>query len=366
MPRASGGIWKRLNGPISETLLNFARDLSGQNSIKAISERVVQRLDTLIGGNSTVVVLNARKVDAPHVLAENIGPEYQRLMPVIWALRHDHPGFRYHRAYAARAVALSDLIPLHQWKKTKLYNEVYSKMGMHEQMMGVLPYARPDLCGVVVNRTRRTFTERDRSVLNVARFHISEASRKAKMCAAIPSPELTRAFEPLVGGSIVVLNTTGAVQFCSELAQTYFETFFSAERPFNGELPPTVARWVRREITAFETDDLAVRTPQPLNVLRGERNLHIRLAGASTKTAYFLVLRAEDPTLQLKKFSSLGLGPRATEVLYWIAKGKTNGEIGTILGVRPRTIEKHVEGILAKLGVENRVTAALVATQAGL
>jgi DNA-binding CsgD family transcriptional regulator len=347
-------------------IAEFARDLYGLNSIQAISERVVQRLDTLIGGNSTVVVLNERKADAPHLLAENIGPEYQRLMPVIWALRHDHPGFRYHRAYAVQAVALSDLIPLHQWKKTRLYNEVYSKMGMHEQMMGILPYARPDLCGVVVNRTRRTFTERDRSVLNVARFHISEACRKAKMCAAIPSPELTRAFEPLVGGSIVVLNRTGAVQFCSELAQTYFETFFSAERPFNGELPPTVARWARREITAFETDDLSVRTPQPLNVLRGERNLHIRLAGASTKTTYFLVLRAEDPTLILKKFSSLGLGPRATEVLYWIAKGKTNGEIGTILGVRPRTIEKHVEGILAKLGVENRVTAALVATQAGL
>jgi hypothetical protein len=152
--------------------------------------------------------------------------------------RHDHPGFRYHRAYAVRAVALSDLIPLHQWRKTKLYNEVYSKMGMHEQMMGVLPFARPDLCGVVVNRTRRNFTERDRSVLNVARFHVSEACRTAKLCVAIPSPELTRAFEPLVGGSIVVLNKTGAVQSSSELAQTHFETFFPAERPFHGGLPP--------------------------------------------------------------------------------------------------------------------------------
>jgi hypothetical protein len=54
-------------------IAEFARDLYGQNSIKAISERVVQRLDTLIGGNSTVVVLNPRKADAPHVLAENIG-----------------------------------------------------------------------------------------------------------------------------------------------------------------------------------------------------------------------------------------------------------------------------------------------------
>jgi DNA-binding CsgD family transcriptional regulator len=120
-----------------------------------------------------------------------------------------------------------------------------------------------------------------------------------------------------------------------------------------------------REITAFATNDLAVRPPQPLNVLRGELSLHIRLASTSNGTAHFLVLRAEDP-LQLKKLNSLGLGPRATEVLYWLAKGKTNGEIGIILGARPRTIEKHVEGILAKLGVENRMAAALLATNGRL
>ena len=111
---------------------------------------------------------------------------------------------------------------------------------------------------------------------------------------------------------------------------------------------------------------MAVRLPQPLKVLLGDRSLQIRLASTNSKSAHFLVLQVEDPTLQLKKLSSLGLGPRATEVLYWLAKGKTNGEIGIILGARPRTIEKHVEGILAKLGVENRVAAALVATNGRL
>jgi DNA-binding CsgD family transcriptional regulator len=174
------------------------------------------------------------------------------------------------------------------------------------------------------------------------------------------------ALESLVGGSIVVLNATGAVEFCSERAQNYLETFFPAEKPFSGGLPLTVERWVRQEIAALGTNELAVRPPQPLNVLRSELSLHIRVASTSNRTAHFLVLRVEDPTLQLKRLSSLGLGHRATEVLYWIAKGKTNGEIGIILGSRPRTIEKHVEGILAKLGVENRVTAALVAIQGRL
>ncbi|MBI2514432.1 MAG: response regulator [Opitutae bacterium] len=55
---------------------------------------------------------------------------------------------------------------------------------------------------------------------------------------------------------------------------------------------------------------------------------------------------------------SLGLTPRQAEVLYWIAQGKTNGETAVILGTSPRTIDKHVEQLLERLGVENRLAAA--------
>ncbi len=54
----------------------------------------------------------------------------------------------------------------------------------------------------------------------------------------------------------------------------------------------------------------------------------------------------------------LGLTPRQGEVLYWIAQGKTNAEIAIILGASPRTIDKHVEQLLERLGVENRLAAA--------
>lgn len=55
---------------------------------------------------------------------------------------------------------------------------------------------------------------------------------------------------------------------------------------------------------------------------------------------------------------ALGLTPRQAEVLYWIAQGKTNGETAVILGTSPRTIDKHVEQLLERLGVENRLAAA--------
>lgn len=62
--------------------------------------------------------------------------------------------------------------------------------------------------------------------------------------------------------------------------------------------------------------------------------------------------------------SELGLTTREGEVLAWLSKGKTNRDIAQILGLSPRTVDKHLEQIYAKLGVENRTAAAAIATNA--
>ncbi len=60
---------------------------------------------------------------------------------------------------------------------------------------------------------------------------------------------------------------------------------------------------------------------------------------------------------------SLGLSPREAEVLLWIAQGKSNEEIGVILGASRNTIKKHVLHLLEKLGVESRNAAAIQALE---
>ena len=52
------------------------------------------------------------------------------------------------------------------------------------------------------------------------------------------------------------------------------------------------------------------------------------------------------------------LTPRELDVLAWIARGKTNRDIAEILGMSPRTVNKHLEHIFVKLGVETRAAAA--------
>ena len=60
---------------------------------------------------------------------------------------------------------------------------------------------------------------------------------------------------------------------------------------------------------------------------------------------------------------ALGLTPRVAEVLLWVAQGKTNSEIGSILGISESTVKKHMLEVLEKLGVETRTAASLRALE---
>ena len=59
--------------------------------------------------------------------------------------------------------------------------------------------------------------------------------------------------------------------------------------------------------------------------------------------------------------ATYGLTTREAQVLEWLAKGKTNRDIGEILGLSPRTVNKHLEHIYEKLGVETRSAATSIA-----
>ena len=57
------------------------------------------------------------------------------------------------------------------------------------------------------------------------------------------------------------------------------------------------------------------------------------------------------------------LTPREREVLEWLAAGKSNRDIAEIIGAKPRTVEKHLERVYEKLGVESRTAAVMRAYQ---
>jgi DNA-binding CsgD family transcriptional regulator len=82
-----------------------------------------------------------------------------------------------------------------------------------------------------------------------------------------------------------------------------------------------------------------------------------QLAAASSQTSSAATWMTEPLEVRY------GLTPREGEVLIWVAQGKTNPEVATILGVQPSTVRTHLERIFAKLGVETRHAAGLRAIE---
>ncbi len=108
------------------------------------------------------------------------------------------------------------------------------------------------------------------------------------------------------------------------------------------------------DITEAVRQWLAGPSHQPLEVQVGCGRLACRSLGRSSRG---LTLTQLDPMADESRPRAAELTPRETDVLEWVAKGKTNRDIGDILGMSPRTVNKHLEHIYAKLGVETRTAA---------
>ena len=94
----------------------------------------------------------------------------------------------------------------------------------------------------------------------------------------------------------------------------------------------------------------------------GVRRLEFTYLSPANPDEY--LFRLSEPTAGRQEAilrDALGLTAREAEVLLWIANGKPNRDIGEILGISPRTVNKHLEQVFAKLGVENRASAAALA-----
>lgn len=141
---------------------------------------------------------------------------------------------------------------------------------------------------------------------------------------------------------------------------------------------PQAAGLLKRVLGVFDTDapawnnsvkprlaDLvAQRASDPTIVAAGNASVLAALLGEAGPGEFLLHLSdgtaANDQTLLKQK---LGLTAREAEVLLWTAQGKSNRDIAEILQCSPRTVNKHLEQIYAKLGVENRTAAAAIAVR---
>jgi len=140
------------------------------------------------------------------------------------------------------------------------------------------------------------------------------------------------------------------------LARGLMQTYFDAAA---GQVPPAVIEWL------LQQGELAAagREPRALTVARGATQLMFSLQERTDDDDWLIVMReVSDAAIVDAMTQAFKLTMREAEVLYWVVKGKTNRDIGDILGSSPATVKKHLERVYVKLGVETRTAAAGVAT----
>ncbi len=134
---------------------------------------------------------------------------------------------------------------------------------------------------------------------------------------------------------------------------------------------PQATRWLQQALGP-QPDDVMQRLwlqrvtnqGEALTPLPDGSQLQARHLGQAGPGEIMVLLRriAAAPDPAQRRLSVAALTPRETEVLSWLAKGKTNRDIADILGMSPRTVNKHLEHIFEKLGVETRTAAAAIAS----
>ena len=153
----------------------------------------------------------------------------------------------------------------------------------------------------------------------------------------------------VAGLGVVLLDMQGRIAWRSPQAMRWLQQALGDEPD-----PMALRQWLQR----------AVRSGETVAPLPDGSQLQASYLGPGGPGETMLLLRQQltprDPTQQ-RRLTSASLTPRETEVLSWLAKGKTNRDIGDILGMSPRTVNKHLEHIFEKLGVETRTAAAAIA-----
>ena len=159
---------------------------------------------------------------------------------------------------------------------------------------------------------------------------------------ADPAPDAAAALQALL-----VVSPDGRIQFATARANLWLRDLFAAAYPLD-RLPETITRWL--------ADGLSGGQAPRLNVDQPGGPLSVHLICSVADSVCLLLERA--PAVSATRGPRNALTERQTEVLSWVARGKTNAEIGKILSLKTKTIGKYLERIFPKLGVENRTAAA--------
>lgn len=253
---------------------------------------------------------------------------------------------------------ITDFITPRQFHRLGIYNEVYRRVRTDAQISVGVTVSPNRILLVTPNRTGADFTESDRRLLATLRPHLLAAYKNAEALAETRRWQAqTRVAVEESGVGLIILGMDGRVRLITQQARAWLSKYFNEPLRGSARLPEHLLLWYRHHMRSFTQREL---TPpaQPLEVVTDTARLQICLVVNSVAEQVTLLLNEESYDFRPERLEPLGLTKREAEVLGWVALGKTNSEIGELCVISARTVQKHLENVFQKLGVETRTAAA--------
>ncbi len=183
---------------------------------------------------------------------------------------------------------------------------------------------------------------------------------EAHMQSARQASQARNALDAFGHASLTVRVSDGRVLWQTPLARKLLQLWFDTPESV---APQELADWLR-EVAPQTLRQIASVAPSSTSapqwvVNQGGRRLTFVLHEPTGDDEWLLVMRETSDQAAMDALTQVfKLTAREGEVLYWVVRGKTNRDIGDILGSSPATVKKQLEHIFAKLGVETRTAAA--------
>lgn len=337
----------------------MAGELAQLRELEHYPARTVALLNELVPSDissyNAVDPTNARAT----VVADPAETLFAASVELFAQLAHQNPLVtHFMRTGDGRGLRISDFLTRRQLHATDLYDQVYSKLEVEHQL--AISFASPrralgvpdELVGLAVSRGRHDFSDAERLLLDFVRPHFAatlERLHELALARAIGAGAAEDDARWLLfaasDGTVAWTNAAAAEGLGLEVGE---------------RLPGPIARWwaqARVRVSGAGED----RDRDAQLVRHGGARLRARLVPDVYPQLDALWLTRDQGLPSPQALRTLGLTARQAEVLALVIEGFTSAQVAQSLVLSSRTVEKHLETIYARLGVENRAQAIATA-----
>lgn len=290
-------------------------------------------------------------------------PLFEGAFDVFGRLQGEHPVINHYMTTGdGSAWKISDFSTNDDFREGALYREFYARVGIDYQIAIGLPSVFPRVIGLALNRApdRGDFGERDRTLLNLLRPHLSQAYEHVLMRERLVKHSSTLARLLAARDEHAVLLDDPLFDVTGSGLALLAEHFGAPQR--REVLPTAVRLWVEQQRASLApTAGVVAAPPQALTSASATHRLVVRFVpGRGGPDA---IVAAERTMVTAADIERIGLSARESEVVYLLSLGATNANIAERLHIAPGTVKKHLDNIYRKLGVTGRVQAVSLALE---